>query len=214
MSFTSRLLVTVSLAASAAYFSGQLTHPLPGSVVWKGLAVSPLAVLAWLRCERLLALALALGSLGDVLLDLDPSLFVPGLGAFLAGHVVYTVLWVRNWPRPLRVRWIPLAVLALFTGALCAWLIPSLGAMAVPVVFYMLAITAMVAAAILTPFRWVAIGAALFLLSDALLGIHKFRAPVPYRDFLVWTTYYLGQVAIAQGYLMHKPGESSANAGS
>ena len=201
--------MTLSIAASILY----LSHLLPGNVVWKALSVSPLALLAWLRRERLLALALALGSLGDVLLDLDPTLFVAGLGAFLAGHLVYTTLWVRSWPRPLRLPWTPIAVLLVSVVGLCAWLIPSLGGMAVPVVFYMLAITAMVASAMLTGLPWVVAGAVLFLISDSLLGIHKFRTAVPYRDFLVWTTYYLGQVAIALGYLMHKPGESGAERG-
>lgn len=196
--------MTLSIAASILY----LSHMLPGNLVLKGLSVSPLALLAWQRRERLLALALGLGSLGDVLLDLSPALFVAGLGAFLAGHLVYTTLWVRNWPRPLRPQWALIAGLLAAVGALCAWLIPSLGNMAVPVVLYMLAITAMVAAAILTRMRWVAFGAVLFLVSDSLLGVHKFRTPVPFRDLLVWTTYYLGQLAIALGYLVDKPQES------
>ena len=90
----------------------------------------------------------------------------------------------------MRPQWTPLAVL-LACAVTCAWLIPTLGGMAVPVVFYMLAITTMVAAAILTRLPWAAAG------------------PVPFRDILVWTTYYLGQLAIALVYLMDKPGESS-----
>jgi hypothetical protein len=33
------------------------------------------------------------------------------------------------------------------------------------------------------------------------LAVNKFKAPVPYRDVLVWTTYYVGQFAIANGFL-------------
>ena len=175
-----RILLGLSLAASIAYLLGH-------GVVWKGLAISPLALLAFLLRQRLLALALALGSLGDVLLDLSPSLFVAGLGAFLVGHVVYTALWVRNWPRPLRVRErvLPLGLLLVAVAALCAWLIPALGGMTVPVIFYMLAITAMAASAILTGIPLVALGAVLFVISDSLIGVNRFRMPVPYRDFLV-----------------------------
>ena len=178
-----RILLALSLVSSAAYLVA------PG-VAWKGLAVSPLALLVFLLRQRLLALALALGSLGDVLLDLSPGLFVAGLSAFLVGHLVYTALWIRNWPRPLplRTRAAPLGLLFLCVAALCAWLIPALGGMAVPVVFYMMAITVMAAGAIITGYGWVALGAVLFVISDSLIGIHKFRMPIPYRDFLVWTT--------------------------
>lgn len=194
-----RSLLALSVVSSVIY----LVTP---GVVWKGLAVAPLALVAFLFRQRLLGLALALGSLGDVLLDLSPSLFVAGLSAFLVGHIVYTVLCVRNWPRPLplRSRALPLATLLLCMGALCAWLIPALGSMAVPVMFYMLAISAMASAAILTGYGWVALGAVLFVISDSLIGVGKFRAAVPYRDFLVWTTYYVAQLLIALGYLRAK----------
>ena len=206
MSYARKLLVTLSLAASILYFANLL----PDNVVWKGLSVSPLALLALLERERLLGLALALGSLGDVLLGLSPSLFVAGLFAFLIGHVVYTVLWVRNWPRPLRPQWTSLGMLWICASAVCLWLLPFLGAMAVPVFFYMLAITTMVTAAIVTRITWVMLGAVLFFVSDSLLGINRFWKPLPYREVLVWATYYLGQLAIALGYLMHKPQESRA----
>jgi len=49
------------------------------------------------------------------------------------------------------------------------------------------------------PARWVAIGAVLFLGSDSILALRKFRLPVPYASFLIWTTYYVGQLAITLG---------------
>ena len=64
------------------------------------------------------------------------------------------------------------------------------------------AITAMVLAAILARFSnpWVAVGAILFLISDSLLAVNKFKTPVPFRDVLVWTTYYVGQFLIANSF--------------
>src|ERR1039457_4679552 len=61
----------------------------------------------------------------------------------------------------------------------------------------------MVISAILARFEnpWVAVGAILFLISDSLLAVNKFKTPVPYRDFLVWSTYYAGQYGIAVGFL-------------
>jgi uncharacterized membrane protein YhhN len=67
----------------------------------------------------------------------------------------------------------------------------------------MCAITAMVISAILGRFEnpWVAVGAILFLISDSVLAVNKFKTPVPYRDFIVWSTYYTGQYGIAIGFL-------------
>jgi uncharacterized membrane protein YhhN len=91
----------------------------------------------------------------------------------------------------------------LYSITVSAWLIPSLGALIVPVAIYMCAITAMVISSILARFRkpWVVVGAILFLISDSLLAVNKFKSPLPYRNLLVWSTYYLGQFGIALGVL-------------
>jgi uncharacterized membrane protein YhhN len=153
-----------------------------------------------------LALGLAFSTAGDILLDVDPRFFVFGLGAFLLAHLTYICLFARNRAAAIRLDPPLLAAITLivaFSATLSAWIVPSVGDLAVPVVFYICAITAMVCAAILGRFKrpWVAVGAILFLISDSLLAIDKFKTPVPLRDYLVWTTYYLGQCGIALGYL-------------
>ncbi len=172
----------------------------------KGCAVGALAVMALRSNARLLALALALCTLGDILLDLDPRLFAFGLGAFLLAHIIYVVLFGRSRATgmpadPLRIAAV-LLILAC-SAALSVWIVPSVGPLAVPVVLYICALTAMVSTAILARFEqpWVAVGAVLFLISDSLLAINKFKTAIPLRDFLVWTTYYLGQCGIALGFL-------------
>jgi alkenylglycerophosphocholine/alkenylglycerophosphoethanolamine hydrolase len=206
----SRTWLFVSAAASAAYLLTQPWQPFAGPLV-KGCAVGALAALAWQsrgarRDAGLLALGLALCTAGDVLLDLNPRLFAFGLGAFLLAHLAYTRLFVRNRTFGIRLDPPHLAVLLLilvYSVTLSVWIVPSVHDLAVPVVVYILALTTMVCAAILARFRqrWVAVGAILFLISDSLLAIHKFKTPVPMRDYLVWTTYYLGQCGIALGYL-------------
>lgn len=207
----SRLLLWVSAAAGMTYFATARLQPFPGSALVKGCAVGALALLAYAargtrRDAGLLALALAFSTAGDVLLDLSPALFAFGLGAFLLAHLTYICLFVRNRATgvPLDGRRIAVvAVILIFSVTLSAWIVPSVGALAVPVVLYICALTIMVCTAILARFRqrWVAIGAILFLISDALLAIHKFKEPVPLRDYLVWSTYYLAQCGIALGYL-------------
>jgi len=211
-----RLLLWLSIAASALYLLSLSWQPFAGSAIIasaivKGCATAALAVIAWQargvrRDAGLLTLGLALSAAGDVLLELDPKLFVFGLGAFLLAHCTYIGLFIRN-----RVRGVPGRVTRLaavgavvaFSAALSAWIVPSVGGLAVPVVLYICALTAMVSTAILAAFRqrWVAVGALLFLISDSLLAINRFKTPVPWRDFLVWSTYYLGQCGIALGYL-------------
>ena len=197
----------LSIVCGFLYLVTQPWQPYTGSVIVKGLSVGPLALLAFLAGSPMLGAALALSTLGDVLLDLDPvGLFVFGLGSFLVAHLVYISVFIQNRHRtvPLGVPRVLLAVgVLLYSVAVSGWLLPSLGNLIVPVAIYMCAITAMVISAILGRFEnpWVAVGAILFLISDSLLAVNKFKTPVPYRDFLVWSTYYTGQYGIAIGFL-------------
>ena len=209
-----RMLRRLSIVCGVLYLVTQPWQPYPGSFVVKGLSVGPLAVLAFLAGSPLLGMALALSTVGDVLLDLDPDrLFVFGLGSFLVAHLVYIPVFVRNRSRTIALsapRLLVAALVLLYSIAVSSWLLPSLGNLMVPVAIYMCAITAMVVSAILARFPnpWVAAGAILFLISDSLLAVNKFKTPVPYRDFLVWSTYYAGQYGIAIGFLAAK---STAN---
>jgi len=158
------------------------------------------------RDAGVLALGLAFSTAGDVLLDLDPRLFAFGLGAFLLAHVTYILLFARNRTPGIRLDPPHLAAVLLilvYSATLSVWIVPSVGELAAPVVLYVCALTAMVCTAILARFpqRWVAVGAILFLISDSLLATQKFKTAVPLHDYLVWTTYYLGQCGIALGYL-------------
>jgi len=210
----SRPLLYVSLAASAIYLITQRWQPFAGSAVVKGCAVGALAAIALQSRNRrrgagLLALGLAFSTVGDVLLDLDPRFFAFGLGAFLLTHLTYIGLFARNRSAGIRLdppRLAAVLLILVYSATLSVWIVPSVGKLAVPVVLYICALTAMVCTAILARFQqpWVAVGAVLFLISDSLLAIHKFKTPVPLRDYLVWTTYYLGQCGIALGYLASK----------
>jgi uncharacterized membrane protein YhhN len=202
-----RMLRPLSVLCGIMYLLTQPWQPYPGSFVVKGLSVGPLAVLAFAAGSPMLGVALAFSTVGDVLLDLDPDrLFVFGLGSFLVAHLVYIAAFVRNRRRTIPLgaaRLLAAALVLLYSIAVSSWLLPALGNLIVPVAIYMCAITAMVLAAILARFPnpWVAVGAILFLVSDSLLAVNKFKTPVPYRDFLVWSTYYAGQYGIAVGFL-------------
>lgn len=207
-----RALLWLSAACSLGYFITKSWQPFPGSVVLKALCIAPLALIALRLLNQpdnwLLGGALGFSTLGDIFLDLS-GLFVQGLGAFLIAHLIYSALFARNGQRSLRLtsnQVTSLLALSLYSLALTTWLWPGLGKLAVPVLLYVCAITLMLALAIVARFRqsWIVWGALLFLISDSLIGISKFKTPVPLRDYLVWATYYLGQCGIALGFLQEK----------
>ncbi|MCD6674585.1 MAG: lysoplasmalogenase [Burkholderiaceae bacterium] len=141
---------------------------------------------------------------GDVLLMLSPRLFVAGLVAFLVAHLCY----LRAFR--LDARWfgdrLALAVLAAIGASMLAVLWTSLpAALKAPVLTYVVVIVAMAAQAWARrrdhPSRATnaaAIGATLFVASDALLAIDRFRAPIPLASVWVLGTYWLAQWGIAQ----------------
>jgi uncharacterized membrane protein YhhN len=198
-------LVALSLAASLIY---QLvkSQTYPWNVIWKGLSVSPLAVAAAFavpgRDGVLLAAALGLSSVGDILLDVQPQQFTAGLASFLVAHVVYIVLFLRHRAPKLPVsRAILIAALLVYAILFGNRLLPAVGGeLRVAVALYLCVISGMVVTAILGHFEpWVMVGAFLFLFSDSVLAADKFLGKVPHREWLVWPTYYAAQCAIAYG---------------
>ena len=190
------------MAAGLAYWFSAPWHPFPGSIVLKGLAVSALAFLVWPE-SKLLGVALAFSSLGDILLDLK-NLFVWGLGSFLITHLLYITLFRRFWPpgRPSTPRLLAMTSIAAFSAGFLSIMKP-LGSMRIPVYVYIGAITGMVLSSLRgkwsTP--WVVCGALLFFVSDSILGFNLFVWELPFRSFLVWPTYYGGQLAVTLGML-------------
>lgn len=210
-----RALHVSSLSLGLTYLIALPAYPYAASPAIKGLAIAILAVLPWMlrplpdrRSAGLLSAALFASSAGDVLLDVDPErLFVPGLCAFLAAHVVYTALFATNrssWQRIETPRRVLLIAVPIYVLLISAWLVPDAGSLKIPVTVYIFAITAMAITALGSRFLWhVAAGALLFMLSDSLLAIAKFHGPFPGRGYLVWATYYAAQYLITTGVLLN-----------
>lgn len=144
------------------------------------------------------------GLAGDILLMLpQPQMFVPGLVAFLLGHLCYIAAFASDgggWKAP----WMPAVPVAAIAVAVLAFLWPSLGAMRVPVTAYVLVISAMAWQAIA---RWrvrgtpsaavAAVGSVAFLMSDSTLAVRRFVAPFVGAAFVIHVTYYVAQWALA-----------------
>ena len=209
-----RLLIRISLGSSLIFLFSLGWQPYPGSVVIKAMGILALALLAFRllhnRDGRILGLSLLFSSLGDVLLALNPEgLFVFGLGAFLIAHLLYIALFVRNWPRPASLRQVRLVLAVsvfLYGISMADWLMPSLDGLKGPVMAYLCVITLMVMASLWADFSrpWVVIGAVLFILSDSLIAVSKFKHAFAYHDSFVWISYYLAQYFISVGFLGEK----------
>ena len=169
-----------------------------------------LALLGWLRSaptgpyRRWISIGLVFSLAGDVLLEWSPELFVFGLGAFLLGHLAYLVGYLGD-----SKRFAPVALLLALIGggSMFATLYSAgLGGLLIPVALYALVISAMLwralartlATGISRRSAWLAaLGAALFVVSDSLIGINRFVSPFPEARYLIILTYWLGQWGIA-----------------
>ena len=150
--------------------------------------------------------ALALCLLGDVLLMLPGNLFVPGLLAFLIGHVLFIIglLQPPSPPASPPFAFSPTglavaSVVAVACGAIPATLLfRSLARngtteLLAPVAIYLSAILTMAVLAANVAVPAAAVGAAFFVLSDTLLALDRFVRPVPLGNVAVHVTYHLAQ---------------------
>jgi len=145
-------------------------------------------------------------AVGDVLLDIDRvRLFVPGLAAFLIGHIGFlSFFWKRRVLTGSRRVWIiPVIVLSLSMAVI---LMPRLGSLLVPVLAYLVVITLMTFLAILSNVRAMAAwGAFIFMVSDAMLAWAKFVSPgSPSPNFSI-PVYFAGLFLLGFGILGCKP---------
>ncbi len=74
-------------------------------------------------------------------------------------------------------------------------------ALSVPVGVYMAVIGAMLVLAWCTGEPLVALGATVFVASDAILSVNRFVRPVPHGRLLLMVAYHVGQALIVAGVL-------------
>ncbi|WP_157421638.1 lysoplasmalogenase [Agromyces sp. Leaf222] len=158
-----------------------------------------------LRVPWLLLLAIGLSWAGDVALSF-PGMFVVGLGAFLLAHVAYITVFLRMPGRrsPGGRRRPPLWTLvyaAWFVGFV-ALLGPHTGGLLVPVALYGLVLGLMATFAA-SHGRIMAVGGALFVASDSVLGLGRFLPGYEFalHDVTVMATYLAAQLLISIGVL-------------
>lgn len=178
-----------------------------GQGTWVEVATKPLLMpllALWVFLHgrhKLIVAALLFSWAGDIaLLNGDKRLwFIAGMVFFLGAHLCYISAFWRCGARPK-----PLAALiygAIFLGAL-VWLWKPLGAMAIPMTAYGLALVSMVTLSASVS-RVVGLGGALFLLSDMLIAV-RVAGVFEHTDFWVMLTYVIAQVLIATGFVGYR----------
>lgn len=198
-----RWLFWVAVLAGASYSLSAwgLVEAGPWQAAWKTSGVALLAIWASLQARQsdgaLIAGALALGALGDLLLETHG--FTAGGAAFAAGHVVGIALYLRNRrPAPSLSQWLlGWALVPLVTLIALSF---SRGEKGVGI--YAALLAAMAASAWVSRFpRYrVGIGAMLFVASDLLIFARMGPlAGSSLPNLLIWPLYFSGQALIAWG---------------
>lgn len=200
-----RLALAGAVLGAASYMVAWPLHlPAAVEIAWKGSGVGLLAVYAALRARSadgwLIVAVMALGALGDVLLDAIGM--TRGALAFLAAHLVAVALYVRNlrpqfgWPDKLAAATLVPAVVA------AAFLLPSDRGAAPGIALYALGLAAMAATAWLSRFPrpLTGLGALMFAASDLLIFARAGPlAGLAWVSFAVWIFYFAGQAMICLG---------------
>lgn len=152
--------------------------------------------------QALILLGLLASLAGDVFLMLPQDRFVPGLVSFLIAHIFYISAFTTASPDvPALWYGIPFVLY----GVVMLWrLWPDLGSMRAPVMIYVGVILVMAWQA---ANRWIVtrdtgpllalIGAYLFVLSDSVLAVERFRGTFRSAPFWVLSTYFAAQWLIA-----------------
>ena len=189
-------------------------HYLEDRQRWQVYAFKPLATLLILVLalslsparpdyQWAIAAGLVLSTAGDVFLMLPRDRFVAGLASFLLAHLCYLRAFSIEVPFGAGLLlWLPFFAAG---GMVVALVWPGLKpALRGPVVVYVIVIAAMAGQA---TGRWyaagsavalaAAVGAGLFVVSDAVLAIDRFRWPFRAARAVTLTTYWAAQLLIA-----------------
>ncbi len=200
-----RVLTGLTIVSGILAIAGHYTEPPWIIYVFKPLTTILILVIALLsgadtppiyRIAILVGLVFSLA--GDVLLMLPSDQFMLGLVSFLIAQICYIVAFTSS--RGFSFGWLSLVLVVVYGAIVYLLLAPHLGGMRLPVIAYMIVILMMAWQAWE---RWSAlgergallafIGAVLFVLSDTLLAVNRFRGEFAAERVLTLGTYYAAQ---------------------
>jgi len=153
------------------------------------------------KFKKLMISALLFCLLGDILL-LFSAYFVFGLAAFLVAHILFTIGFINL--KGFHPHWISFLILYAIGISLFFWLKPGLGDFMIPVGGYVVVICFMAWRGIglflkekRKEFLWIAIAVLLFMFSDTMIAISKFKTDFDYSSIVILSTYWLSIGLIA-----------------
>lgn len=157
--------------------------------------------------DKIMLVSLIFSCLGDTFLMFqgkNPQFFLLGLGSFLVAQLAYMRIFKSSGISTLNKKY-PFIIYGLIFVIFLLDRIPK-GFM-MPIVAYATAIMLMGVTAAerqTNPksYRFVLIGAILFIISDSLIAINKFAFSIPLSGLLVMATYIAAQYLIVEGVLL------------
>ncbi len=138
---------------------------------------------------------------GDIALMAPIDNFVLGLASFLIGHVIFIALFVQYGMPHVALAAVALALMAVLAATagrrIVSGAIAKDPALRVPVIAYLVVISAMTVCGWATGRGWVIAGATLFVISDSLLGWRAFVRERSWMAVAVMVTYHAAIVSLA-----------------
>lgn len=195
------LIAATSLIYAARYLAA------PNSLRRSLFKTAPVVLMALLAVlsggPMLLVVALLLSATGDYFMSLHDRYFIPGLAAFLAGHLAYIGLFLAIGGGASVVSF---ASLGVFAVIMAAYFWGRAGKYRLPVMAYIAVISVMAATSLHLPptYTLAVYGAFAFVISDLTLALRMFvfGAKHPREVLLthiVWATYIPAQMMILLG---------------
>lgn len=167
--------------------------------------------------KNLLITALVFSWCGDILLLFSQRgkiYFILGLISFLAAHVFYILLFLKEIKitgKKFHFNAVGLLLIVTYLACFLYALLPHLGSLKIPVIIYALVISTMLFVAWQLSKYWpmplsilLLTGALSFVLSDSILAINKFYQPIPLGGFFIMATYLYAQGALTISWLKKK----------
>lgn len=190
----------------------RITKPLALLILIAGFSLQG----GWQKAGIFFGLGLVFSLGGDIFLLLRARYFIAGLLSFLLAHLAYISGFLQGSIGLSFWIILPVGGVILLGVLVYPRIINSVRRklenrrLVMPMILYMITISAMLFCAQLTWFQaswqgWAAlaasIGALFFTISDSVLALGRFSKPLRYSNFLVMFTYHIGQLGIILGAL-------------
>lgn len=201
------ILVLLAILTSSIHIWAEYRGPRLHVYIFKPLTMVLILLIAILGhaalpiYRHMIIAGLVFSMAGDVFLMLPSDRFVAGLVAFLIAHFFYIAAFMSEISTLI---WWPLIPLVTYGIVIYITIAPYLGKLKLPVLIYIVVILMM---AWLAWARWshtsqggtllACVGAFLFVISDTILAINRFRKSFKLARALNLSTYYAAQCLIA-----------------